>query len=241
MVYVEGFVTAVPIANKEAYRAHAAEFVPMLKEFGATRMVEAWEDDVPDGKVTDFRRAVMAKPDEAVLFSWFEYPSKEVRDAANARMMDDPRMKDMSASMPFDGQRMIMGGFASLVDDGIGGGAGYIEGSVMVIPSASRDAFRAMAEQAAAVLRECGAIRTMDTWGDDVPDGKVTDFKCAVKANGDETVSFGWIEWPSKQVRDDGWKKAMADPQMTLKEGAKAMNFDGKRMIHGGFTPILDE
>jgi uncharacterized protein YbaA (DUF1428 family) len=90
---------------------------PIFKELGVKRMVEAWGDDLPDGKVTDFRRAVQAKEDENVAFSWFEYPSKEARDAANACMMSDPRMEQMSASMPFDGQRMIMGGFESILDE----------------------------------------------------------------------------------------------------------------------------
>ncbi len=107
MTYVEGFVAAVPAANKEAYRKHAAEAAPLFKEFGATRVVEAWGDDVPDGKVTDFKRAVKAKEDEVVVLGWFEYPSKQVRDAANEKMRSDPRMKEMGASMPFDGQRML--------------------------------------------------------------------------------------------------------------------------------------
>ena len=76
MTYVEGFVVAVPAANKEEYRKHAAEAAPLFKEFGATRMVEAWGDDVPDGKVTDFRGAVKAEEDEIVVFSWFEYPDR---------------------------------------------------------------------------------------------------------------------------------------------------------------------
>jgi uncharacterized protein YbaA (DUF1428 family) len=79
-------------------------------------MVEAWGDDVPDGKVTDFRRAVQAKDDEEVVFSWFEYPDKATRDAANEKMMSDPRMKDMGDTMPFDGKRMIMGGFSTILD-----------------------------------------------------------------------------------------------------------------------------
>ncbi len=111
MAYIEGFILAVPEKNKEAYRQHAAGAVPYFKECGATRMVETWADDVPDGKVTDFRRAVKAKPDEAVLFSWLEYPNREVRDAAVKKIMSDPKMKEMGASMPFDGQRMIWGGF----------------------------------------------------------------------------------------------------------------------------------
>ena len=76
MTYVDGFVAAVPAANKEAYRKHAADAAPLFKEFGATRMVEAWGDDVPDGKVTDFKGAVKAKPDEVVVFSWMEFPAR---------------------------------------------------------------------------------------------------------------------------------------------------------------------
>ncbi|RAK56483.1 DUF1428 domain-containing protein [Phenylobacterium deserti] len=117
MGYVEGFVTAVPAANKEEYRRHAAAAAPLFREFGATRFVECWGDDIPDGKVTDFRGAVKAQEGEVVVLSWIEYPSKEVRDAANERMMSDPRMRNMMDSMPFDGSRMIFGGFATLLDE----------------------------------------------------------------------------------------------------------------------------
>jgi len=116
MSYVDGFVVAVPKANKEAYRAHAALAAPIFREFGATRFVECWGDDVPEGKVTDFRRAVQAKEDEVVVFSWIEYPSRAVRDACMARVMEDPRLADMSQSMPFDGMRMIFGGFDPIVE-----------------------------------------------------------------------------------------------------------------------------
>ena len=116
MAYVDGFVLAVPADKKETYRKHAAEAAPLFKEFGATRMVECWGDDVPEGKLTDFRRAVQAKEDEVVVFSWIEYPSKEVRDAANERIMSDPRMKAMGATMPFDGRRMIFGGFEAVLE-----------------------------------------------------------------------------------------------------------------------------
>ena len=107
---------AVPSANKETFRSHAAEAAQLFKEFGAIRVVECWGDDVPDGKLTDFRGAVKAEADETVVFSWIEYPSKAVRDAALARMMADPRMQAMGSRMPFDGRRMIMGGFAPIVD-----------------------------------------------------------------------------------------------------------------------------
>ncbi|HEJ7915714.1 TPA: DUF1428 family protein [Serratia marcescens] len=115
MKYVDGFVVAVPAANKEAYLRLAAAAAPMFKEFGATRVVECWGDDVPDGKLTDFRGAVKAQEGEVVVFSWIEYPSKAVRDAANEKMMNDPRMKALG-EMPFDGKRMIFGGFAPILD-----------------------------------------------------------------------------------------------------------------------------
>ena len=118
MSYIEGFILAVPEKNKEAYREHAAGAVPYFKECGVTRMVETWADDVPEGKVTDFRRAVKARPDEAVLFSWLEYPNREVRDAAVKKFMSDPKMKELGACMPFDGQRMIFGGFKPISDCG---------------------------------------------------------------------------------------------------------------------------
>jgi uncharacterized protein YbaA (DUF1428 family) len=114
MAYIDGFVAAVPAANKDTYLEHARQALPLFKEYGALRMVECWGDDVPDGKVTDFRGAVKAKTDEVVVFSWIEWPSKAVRDAGMKRMMEDASMKDMA--MPFDGQRMIYGGFRPILD-----------------------------------------------------------------------------------------------------------------------------
>ena len=114
-MYIEGYVLAVPTANKEKYRQHAESAVQLFKEFGMTRMVECWGDDVPDGTVTDFKRAVNAKEDETVVFNWCEYPDKQTRDEAFQKMMSDPRMAELG-EMPFDGKRMIMGGFAPIVD-----------------------------------------------------------------------------------------------------------------------------
>ena len=236
MAYVEGFVAAVPAANKEAYRKHAADAASLFKEFGATRMVETWGDDVPDGKVTDFKSAVKAGPDEVVVFSWLEYPNKAARDAANEKIMSDPRMKEMGASMPFDGKRMIFGGFALIVDDRDEGKMGYADGSLLAVPAGNKDTYRDLAAKQAAVLKEYGATRVVAAWGDDVPDGKITDYKGAVKATPDEKVVYSWIEWPSKAVRDAGWPKIFADPRMH----SDADPYDGQRRVYGGFAPILD-
>lgn len=111
MSYIDGFVIAVPTANKDKFLEHARTFDPMFIEYGATRVVEGWGDDVPDGKQTDFRRAVQGKADETVAFSWVEWPDKATRDAAMKKMMEDPRMDPKTNPMPFDGARMIYGGF----------------------------------------------------------------------------------------------------------------------------------
>jgi uncharacterized protein YbaA (DUF1428 family) len=235
MTYVQGFVLPVPADRKEAYRKAAADFSPIAREFGATRQVEAWGDDVPDGKLTDFKGAVKAKPDEVVVFSWIEYPSKEVADAAGQKLMNDPRMEKMD--MPFDGKRMIVAGFTPILDEaGKAGKTGYVDGFVAAVPDANKQAYLDMAKKAAAVFKDYGAVRIVETWGDNVPDGKVTDYKGAVKATADEKIVYSWIEWPSKPVRDEGWKKMMEDPRMKDHQ----MPFDGKRMIYGGFSPILD-
>jgi len=237
MSYIEGFVAAVPTSNKEAYRKHAANSVAMFKEFGATRQVETWGDDVPDGKVTDFKGAVKAKPDETIVFSWLEYPDKATRDAANKKIMSDPQMKELGAQMPFDGQRMIFGGFAPINDTGKASKPGYIDGMVTPVPAANKADYVELADKHAAVLKEYGATRTVEAWSDDVPDGKVTDFKGAVKAKADEKIVYSWVEWPSKEARDKGWEKAMNDPRMKdLK-----MPFDGQRVIYAGFATLLDE
>ena len=238
MTYVEGFVVAVPTANKEAYRKHAADAAPLFKEFGVARMVEAWGDDVPDGKVNDLKGAVQAKDDETVVFSWFEYPDKATRDAANEKMMSDPRMAAMGGEMPFDGKRMIIGGFDSIVDDRAGGAMGYADGYVLPVPDGNKDAYRALAEKASQVFRDHGATRVVEAWGDDVPDGKVTDFARAAHKQDGETVVFSWVEWPSKEARVAGWEKVMADERM--QPDGTEVPFDGKRMIYGGFVPIVE-
>ena len=115
MNYVDGYLVAVPADKKDAYLEQATKAATVFKEFGALRVVECWGDDVPRGKVTDFQGAVKAKDDEVVVFSWVEWASKEARDLGMKKVMEDPRMHPDSASMPFDGQRMIFGGFVPIV------------------------------------------------------------------------------------------------------------------------------
>jgi len=236
MAYIEGRVAAVPAANKEAYRKHAADAAAIFREFGATRVVETWGDDVPDGTITDFKGAVKAKPDEIIVFAWHEYPSKEVADAANEKFMSDPRMKQLGATMPYDGMRMIFGGFTSVLDENAKGKMGYVDGSLVPVPAGNKAAYHELSAKLIPVLMEHGATRVVDTWEDAIPDGKVTDYKGAVKAAGDEKVVYSWIEWPSKEVRDAGWEKVIADPRMY----ADSEPYDNKRRVHGGFLPLID-
>jgi len=214
MAYIEGFVLAVPHARKDDYLRQAAAAAPLFKEFGVLRHVEAWGDQVPEGKVTDFPRAVQAREDEAVVFSWFEYPDRATRDRANEKIMSDPRMQEMCDGMAFDPQRMVVAGFASILDQGPKGAMGYVNGMVVPVPGGAREDYRAFAARMAEVMLEHGASRVVDAWGDDVKAGEVTDYVRAVKAEGDETVVFSWIEWPSKAAHDAGWEKIMADPRM---------------------------
>lgn len=115
MPYIEGFVAAVPTANKEKYIAHAKEAAAYFKSLGATRLVECWGDDVPKGALTDFYKATQAKDDETPVFSWIEYPDRATRDAVNKKMGEDPDMSGMD--MPFDARRMFWGGFEMIVDE----------------------------------------------------------------------------------------------------------------------------
>lgn len=116
MKYVDGFVLAVPARNKAAYLKMAKAVAKMFRATGATRVVEAWQDNVPKGKWTDFFGAVKARKNEKIVFAWIEWPSKKVRDAAMKRMANDPVAHSFGATMPFDGKRMIFGGFATILD-----------------------------------------------------------------------------------------------------------------------------
>lgn len=113
----------------------------------------------------------------------------------------------------------------------------YIDGFIIPVPKKNRAEYLKMAEQAAAIFKEHGALKVVEAWGDDVPEGKITSFPLAVKCEADETVVFSWVLWPSKKIRDAGSKKVMADPRM---QPGETIPFDGKRLIYGGFEVMLE-
>ena len=115
MPYVDGFVLAVPKDKLDAYRAMAKLGGEVWMELGALSYVECFADDAPYGELTSFPRAVQATDDEVVVFSWITYESREKRDEINAKVMTDPRLQQWQSDMPFDGKRMIFGGFQSFL------------------------------------------------------------------------------------------------------------------------------
>jgi uncharacterized protein YbaA (DUF1428 family) len=111
MSYVDGFVAAVPTANRETYLKHAKAAAAVFKEYGALEVVECWGDDVPEGKLTSFPMAVQRKADETVIFSWITWPDRATRDEGMKKVMADPRLQPETNPMPYDGKRLIYGGF----------------------------------------------------------------------------------------------------------------------------------
>lgn len=237
MTYVSGFLLAAPTANKEAYRKQAEEAWPMFKGYGALSMVEGWGDEVPDGKINSINSAVMRKEDETSLFSWVVWPDKKTSDEAERQMMADMEGKEFP-EMPFDGKRMIIGGFQTIVGDPTAK-IGYIDGTVMPVQADKREAYTAASEKMAALFKEYGAISVVDAWGDNLPEGKVNDFHMAVLRKPDETVVFSWINWKDKATRDAAWEKVMADPRME-EFGPHTAGVDMSRMIFGSFVPLVD-
>ncbi len=115
----------------------------------------------------------------------------------------------------------------------------YVDGYVIAVPTANKAAYVEAAKKAAAVFKAHGASRVVENWSDDVPEGKLTSFSMAVKREADESIVFSWVVWPSKELRESGWKRVMEDPYFS--DSAMAGLFDGKRMIYGGFETLLDE
>ncbi|MEH6755956.1 MAG: DUF1428 domain-containing protein [Parasphingorhabdus sp.] len=238
MTYLQGFLIPVPEDKKEAYEKMAHDAVPLFTGYGAQRIVECWDDDVPRGEVTDMYRAVKAEKNEKIVFSWIEWDSKETCEAAHEKMMDDEAMQTPPGDMPFDGMRMMFSGFEPLAENESSGSSTYVQGYVAPVPKGNRSAFSELCRTMQSVAIDCGALYTMDGWADNITDGKVTDFKQAVKAENDETVAFGFVEWPSKEAYEKGSARMREDDRMP-QLGAD-MPLDGRRLIYGGFEVLLD-
>jgi uncharacterized protein YbaA (DUF1428 family) len=240
VTYLDGFVIPVPRANRDKFIAHAREADPVFEEAGATQIFECWGADVKRGHTTDFLGAVDAKDDEEIVFSWIAWPDKATRDAAFAKMMDpatmDPRMDPEKNPMPFDGKRMIFGGFEPIVAHGNPGAGEYVQGFIVPVRKDKKEAYRKMADEAWSMFQGYGATSVVEAWAEDVPEGKQTDFYRSVKAEPGETVVFSYMTWPSREVCDAAGEKMQNDPNMQMPDD---MPFDGKRMVYGGFEPVV--
>ncbi|HSF64391.1 MAG TPA: DUF1428 domain-containing protein [Paracoccaceae bacterium] len=236
MSYFTGSIAAVPHANRQTYIDHLRATWPMIRRHGATRMVEGWGVDVPRGKVNDLYGAVQARADEAVVFGWLEWPDKAAADAAWQKMQTDPNMAQLE--MPFDGSRMIFGGFAPVFTGGSDRGAGYIQGFALAVPEKNRDAYIQMARAVwEGEFLPRGCLGMVETWGVDVPRGKQTDFYRASKAEEGEVPLFSWIAWPDKSTCDAASRAMEAS---MAGQAMPEMPFDGRRMMWGGFEPVFD-
>ncbi|WP_339947292.1 DUF1428 family protein [uncultured Albimonas sp.] len=240
MTYVSAAMLAVPTAGKAAYAEFSTVMAPMIRGLGALRAVDAWGDDVPAGQRTDMFRAVEATPDETPVFSWIEFPDAETAEACFAAMMAEPEGGQVPQEMPFDGARMIFAGFEPLCDRGAarpGDAEVYVDAALFPVAADAREAYAARAVRMAEAFLEVGALRCFDGWGVYVPEGKRTDMRRAVALGPDEALAMGFIEWPSKAVRDAGWVKLMEGPSLSGLDDGLA---DMARMIQGGFSMLVD-
>ena len=235
MSYIDGFLIPVETSHKQEFVDHASRMDALFIDEGALRVVEAWGDNVPDGKVTDFRRAVQAGDGETVAFSWIEWPDKATRDAAFAKFEQDEQI--MQEPMPFDGKRMVFGGFEPIVNEGTAADGDYIQGFVMPVPKNRREDYRKMAQDAWEMFRGYGATSVVEAWGEDVPEGKQTDFFRAIAAEPDENAVFSWMTWPSREVCDAAAEKMMNDDSMKMPDDVP---FNPQRMIFAGFVPVVE-
>lgn len=236
MTYYNGFIAAVPTSNRREYIEHSAATWPLFERYGARRLIETWGIDVKKGKITDFQDAVQAKDNETVVFSWLEWPDKATADKAWESIERDPDMQNLSR-MPFDGSRMIYGGFEPIMTAGQYSGAGYYQGFILAVPEKNKAVYTEMARDAWDMFEQFGCLGIVENWGVDIPRGKLTDLYRGTKAEDGEAVLFSWTAWPDQQTCDDAAEKmqaAMAGQKMP------EMPFDGMRMVWGGFEPIFD-
>lgn len=237
MTYYTGLIAAVPTANRQKYIEHAAASWPVFQNYGALRLVENWGVDIPHGKVTDYYTAVAAGPDESIVFSWIEWPDRATADTAWQRMTTDEAMAQLP-EMPFDGKRMVYGGFEPVLSTGATEGAGYLQGFLLAVPEDNREAYVDMARMVwDEMFQPLGCLGMVENWGVDVPHGNQTDFHRAVKAQSGEIPLFSWTLWPDKATCDQAGQAMEAG--MEGKEHPE-VPFDGMRMMWGGFEPVFD-
>lgn len=236
MTYVTGALAPVPTDARDDYLNHVDQLWQLFQKHGALRMVDCWGVDLPKGKQTDFQGAVDMHDGESVTFSWIEWPDRATADACWANLPEDPAMQDVSA-MPFDGGRMISGGFEPIFSGGQDSHAGYVQGFVLAVPEDKRAPYVEMAREGWAMFQRFGAIGMVEAWGQDVPHGKRTDFYRATKAKPGEVIVFSWILWPDRATCD----AASASMHQEMQDQPMPdMPFDGMRMFWGGFTTIFD-
>lgn len=247
MTYVEGFVIAVPAANKQKFIDHANRGDPVFIDHGASRVVECWQDNVEKGHTTDFFGAVDCREDESVVFSWIEWPDRDKRAAMQGRMEElvqtDERFSPEKNPMPFDGARMIYGGFQPIVEEGAPTPGAYVQGFIVPVPEGNKEAYREAALGMWEIMKDYGATRVVEAWQDDVPEGKRTDFFRSVKAEPGEIVVFSFVEWESREACDGAHEKMMQDERMKrfMEDNTDTKPpFDGKRMVYGGFRPVVE-
>ncbi|KAA0970266.1 DUF1428 domain-containing protein [Aureimonas fodinaquatilis] len=237
MTYYTGTIAAVPTDNRQKFIEHTQAAWKLFQTYGAQRMVENWGVDVQKGKVNDLYGAVNAKDGESIIFSWIEWPSKSAADAAWKKMETDPAMQQMP-EMPFDGSRMIFGGFEPVLAEGTDKGVGYVQGFALAVPEKNKAAYTDMAKNAwETMFRPHGCTGIVEAWGTDVPHGKQTDFYRASLAEDGEVPVFSWCAWPDKATCEAAAKAMEADMQG---QEFPEMPFDGMRMMWGGFEPVFD-
>ncbi|KAA5804770.1 DUF1428 domain-containing protein [Alkalicaulis satelles] len=235
MSCITAFIAAVPTANRDVFITHVHDAADVFQEYGLSSAAECWGDDVPEGKLTDFRRAVLAEPDETVIFSWYGWPSKAAQEEVMEKVMSDPRAGPEQNPMPFDGKRVVYGHFEPVLEFGAAQPGGYVDGYVVAVPKDARADYEAFAKVCDPVFMEHGAVWIMEAWELEVPDGKLTDFRRAVAAKPDEAIVVSWVQWPNRAARDAGNAAIMADERLA----AHDCPFDMTRLIHGGFEPVL--
>ena len=236
MTCIQGFVCAVPTANRAAFIAHASMAAEAFREHGCARAVECWGDDVPEGEATSFRKAVLAGPDEAIVFSWYVWPSRAAHDAVMQAPPEDSRLTAEGNPMPFDGKRVIFGAFEPVLELGAPQPGGFFDAFIAPVPKNAREKFVAFAMACDPIFMEHGAVWIMECLGSDLPEGKLTDFRRAVQAEPEEDVLFSIVQWSDRNARDAGNGKIMTD----LRLAEHTMPFDGRRLIFGGFVPVVE-